>query len=70
MRQVQRQVGEAEPLVKAPTLIGWYQAVGKPRPIRRARRERRHRHQQTGKFTAGMIERMAVAKTAVYLGPG
>src|SRR5262245_36463878 len=53
------------PLVKMPTLIGWYQAGGKIRPNRRAPPE----SEDTGtsrpeKFTAGTIDRMVVANTA------
>src|SRR5215510_5370783 len=53
------------PFAKAPTLIGWYQPGGKPRPSNRPPPER----EDTGtsrpeKFTAGTTDRMAVANTA------
>src|SRR5713101_9788363 len=52
-------------LVKVPTLIGWNQAAGNVRPINLPWPER----EDTGtsrpeKFTAGMTERTALAKTA------
>src|SRR5262245_32827089 len=51
--------------VKAPTLIGWYQADGKPKPSNRPPPER----EDTGtsrpeKFTAGIIAMTMVANTA------
>src|SRR5262249_61062106 len=57
------------PLVKAPTLIGWYQAVGKLKPDSRPPPE----SEDTGtsrpeKLTAGMIARTVVANTAATWG--
>ena len=52
-------------LAKTPTVIGWYQADGKHRPIKFAPPD----SEETGanmpeKLTAGTMERIAVAKTA------